>query len=516
MTIKKVIQIDVEADQANKEVEKLDKNLKQTDDTLNSLTGSLDGMTGGAISGFKKVTSSVQSAVTGFKSLKIAIAATGIGLLVIAIGALYTAFKSSEEGQNQFTKLMGQIGVVTGNVIDIIADLGEAIFAVGKILLKVATGDLYGAALAWEEFKVNVKEATDAVINFGKETKKELEIARNIADMRAKATKLQRDLTVETAKAERTVADLREKVARKDLYNGEQRKAMLMEAQAINNSIAAKQIEAARLNYQAIKQENELSKSTIEAKQAEADAQAELIRLDTARLMANKEMSAQISEINNAEKADREQLAADQQKSLDDNAAAMLKQMDDEITAFQELQDTKIEILDLSNEKALEAEKKFAEERKQIEFDVQQAKYSIASTTFTLIEGLAKEGSALAKSAGVAQTLINTYAGIMGAFNTPTPTPYFVKLAQAAAIGVAGALNVKRILSTDGNSSGSGNISTGSRSSAPSFNLVKGTGTNQIANSLSKQEPIKAYVVSSDVTTGQSLDRKIITGASLG
>jgi len=239
MTIKKVIQIDVEADQANKEVEKLDKNLKQTDDTLNSLTGSLDGMTGGAISGFKKVTSSVQSAVTGFKSLKIAIAATGIGLLIIAIGALYTAFKSSEEGQNQFTKLMGQIGVVTGNVIDIIADLGEAIFAVGKILLKVATGDLYGAALAWEEFKVNVKEATDAVINFGKETKKELEIARNIADMRAKATKLQRDLTVESAKAERAVADLQEKTARKDLYNAQQRKEMLLEIQSINFTIAS-------------------------------------------------------------------------------------------------------------------------------------------------------------------------------------------------------------------------------------------------------------------------------------
>jgi len=473
-------------------------------------------MTGGAISGFKKVTSSVQSAVTGFKSLKIAIAATGIGLLVIAIGALYTAFKSSEEGQNQFTKLMGQIGVVTGNVIDIIADLGEAIFAVGKILLKVATGDLYGAALAWEEFKVNVKEATDAVINFGKETKRELEIARNIADMRAKATKLQRELTVDTAKSERDVAELRDKVARKDLYNSQQRKQFLIEAESINDRIINQQIEAARLTYQAIKQENELSKSTIEAKQAEADAQAEVIRLDTERFMKRKELGAELSAINEEEKAKEEALLNDQKQALTDGYAANQKAIDDEIAAFQELQDTKVEILELGNEKALEAEKKFAEERKQIEFDVQQAKYNIVSTTFTLIEGLAKEGSALAKSAGVAQTLINTYAGIMGAFNTPTPTPYFVKLAQAAAIGVAGALNVKRILSTDGNSSGSGNISTGSRSSAPSFNLVKGTGTSQLADSINKSNmPVKAYVVSSDVSTGQSLDRKIIAGASL-
>ncbi len=51
----------------------------------------------------------------------------------------------------------------------------------------------------------------------------------------------------------------------------------------------------------------------------------------------------------------------------------------------------------------------------------------------------------------------------------------------------------------------------------PSFNIVGQTGTNQLADAIAgqTQSPIKAFVVSSDVTTAQSLDRNIIQGASL-
>jgi cell division protein YceG involved in septum cleavage len=67
-------------------------------------------------------------------------------------------------------------------------------------------------------------------------------------------------------------------------------------------------------------------------------------------------------------------------------------------------------------------------------------------------------------------------------------------------------------------SGGSGSTGGGGNPSAPqapSFNLVQGTGTNQIAQSLQKQAPIKTYVVAKDVTSGQSFDRNIIESASL-
>ena len=54
--------------------------------------------------------------------------------------------------------------------------------------------------------------------------------------------------------------------------------------------------------------------------------------------------------------------------------------------------------------------------------------------------------------------------------------------------------------------------------SAPQFNVVGNSGVNQLAGIMAtnEQTPVKAYVVPSDVTTGQSLDRNIIRNASLG
>ena len=52
--------------------------------------------------------------------------------------------------------------------------------------------------------------------------------------------------------------------------------------------------------------------------------------------------------------------------------------------------------------------------------------------------------------------------------------------------------------------------------SAPSFNLVEGTESNQISESIQGgNEPIKAVVISGDVTTAQQVDRNIVEGSGL-
>lgn len=52
---------------------------------------------------------------------------------------------------------------------------------------------------------------------------------------------------------------------------------------------------------------------------------------------------------------------------------------------------------------------------------------------------------------------------------------------------------------------------------APAFNVVGATTQNQLTAAIlgAQQEPMRAYVVSSDVTTAQQLDRSIIQGASI-
>ena len=65
-----------------------------------------------------------------------------------------------------------------------------------------------------------------------------------------------------------------------------------------------------------------------------------------------------------------------------------------------------------------------------------------------------------------------------------------------------------------GGSSNGANSPTGS-APAPSFNVVGNTGVNQIAQTLGNQQPIQAFVVGSQVTTQQALDRNLVNNATL-
>jgi hypothetical protein len=88
-------------------------------------------------------------------------------------------------------------------------------------------------------------------------------------------------------------------------------------------------------------------------------------------------------------------------------------------------------------------------------------------------------------------------------------------------------MNIQKILSVPVPGSGGGggasapsiSSASGSTPSAPKFNIVGDSGTNQLASSLGgalKQNPVQAYVVASDVSSAQSLNRNIIQNASLG
>lgn len=64
---------------------------------------------------------------------------------------------------------------------------------------------------------------------------------------------------------------------------------------------------------------------------------------------------------------------------------------------------------------------------------------------------------------------------------------------------------------------GSSGGSAVSAPAAPAFNVVGATAQNQLAEAIAgaEQKPLRAYVVSSDVTTAQEMDRKIVEGASI-
>jgi hypothetical protein len=143
-----------------------------------------------------------------------------------------------------------------------------------------------------------------------------------------------------------------------------------------------------------------------------------------------------------------------------------------------------------------------------------QSYLNAASAVADLLGKQTAEGKALA----IAVALISTYSAIakqLEAFSG-IPIPGYA-IAEALATGVVGFQQVAGIMSVDVPNGGGGGGVSSAASQAPSFNVVGTSGINQVAQTLGADKaPLKAYVVSQDVTTQQALDRNIIKSSSLG
>lgn len=124
------------------------------------------------------------------------------------------------------------------------------------------------------------------------------------------------------------------------------------------------------------------------------------------------------------------------------------------------------------------------------------------------------------------QAIINTASGIMAAIGTPNVGEQITgaNWAKAAAVALTGATQIATIQA----SQFSGGKTAGGKSpSAPqaptaqpnlNFNLVGQSGVNQLAAAVGSQfnQPIRAYVVGSEVNSAQEMERKRIRTASFG
>ena len=164
----------------------------------------------------------------------------------------------------------------------------------------------------------------------------------------------------------------------------------------------------------------------------------------------------------------------------------------------------------------------------QREKEIQQQKLLVISDTFGAIAGILGENSRAGKAAAIAQATINTYQGITEVLTNKTtlPEPFgtIQKIASAGTIlasglKAVGSIKSQKLPSISGGRGGGSGVSASAAPAlaAPSFNIVGQSGTNQLAESIGSQEkqPIKAYVVSSDVTSAQSMERNIVSGASI-
>jgi hypothetical protein len=177
-------------------------------------------------------------------------------------------------------------------------------------------------------------------------------------------------------------------------------------------------------------------------------------------------------------------------------------------------QDTYIQDQQLANERDALKQK----ESKAFQ-DAEQAKLAIANQVGEAIIAIAGEGSAIGKAVAVAMATMNTYEAVTAALGAKPYGPW--NIAQAAAVGAMGFVQVKNILKTEvpSPSGGSGaGAATAPSIQPPDFNIVGQSASNQLAAAVQGQfnQPVKAYVVSKDVSTAQEMDRNIVSTASLG
>ena len=326
---------------------KTQRKLAESYDKSKGAINKLDNATGGMITRFKLLAA---NPIVLF-----------VTILTAGLQLLKKAFTSSEEGQDRYAKAMAVIGSIVDNLMDVVAGLSnvlvdaftkpqetvkdlakaikknftnriesaiEMIGFLGSAIKKVFTGDFGGAMDDANKAGSSYVDTLTGVKDTINKTKNALQgfteaviadgiVAGQIADQRALADKIDRDLIVARAKANRDRADALNKSIDKEKYNVLERIEFLKEAGRIEDEITNKEIESAKIRLQAKVDENGLALSNKEALEQEAILKARIIELETAKLTKLKEVTGQIVAFNAEAKAASDKVIADQ-KAIDD------------------------------------------------------------------------------------------------------------------------------------------------------------------------------------------------------
>ena len=404
-TTTKTFKVTVDTSEATDSVKKTTKSVKDLSKETKKTSGEMKGGFKGASDSAQKLGSSMGGATgaavtfaTGIKSMTkaaIAFIATPLGLLLtgiaLAIAAVKTAFTSSEEGQNKYAKLMSVIGVVVGNLMDIVAEFGEAIIGVfenpqkavedfaksikenitnrfeGLIELVPALGEAISLVFKgkWKEagkvavdatakITSGVENVTDkigkageAMADFAEQTAKEMAQAADVADMRAKADIIERDLLVERAKTEGEIAELRLRARQEDQFGAEERRAAIVRATELQDGLLQKETEVLELRADAQIAENTFSKSNKENLDKEAEAVAKVHRQQAVRLNQARTMQRELNTINT-------QLAAEENARINELEKARKIAHDKHVKRIKEEADLEFDLADKTATKKIE------------------------------------------------------------------------------------------------------------------------------------------------------------------
>jgi hypothetical protein len=434
-----------------------------------------------------------------FTSIKGAIGATGIGLLVIAVGALVSNWKELTGWVEKSFPSFKKIGDFFKNFSQVASGTLDAVIAgfktVAKVIGDVFRGDFSGAYEDAKKVGSNIANA----YNKGFE-EKDKEIKQNAF---LKSRKFELDLLEAKGK---DVAD------RQLRLMGAELKMLEKGSEEYNAKLI--EIEEARTK---IREDAEAKRKALSDK-AEADRKA---REEKAR----EEKAKKDKELEDGEDAFLKRGAEMRNASLENYQENRNKELFIDNQNYQTR-------TDLQN-KAYEEDQARRDKEKADAIILADTKLNTVRNSLNVIGDLAtsfagksekqqKRAFDIQKSANIAGGLMDTYKASLGAFKD-TPGGPILKGIAAGLTATAGLAMVNNIRKQEFRGGATGNMpSTPSGDSGsgqsnqvitPNFNIIGSQNQTQLAQL--NQAPIKAYVVGSDVTTQQMLDKKKIQNATL-
>jgi len=395
-------------------------------------------------------------------------------------------------------------------IIDI-NETKEAIYQTGK-----------NAIDAGKDIVTNFVEATTEVASAGSQ------IVNNVSKISIKAANEAAKANVQLNKAARLAEVANQGLIEKYDRQAEQlRQIRDDESKSFEDRIKANQELGALLDEQ---EKTMMANAQLRVKQAEAELAKNKDNIDLQiayqeALNEQAAIEAQITGFRSEQQINTNSLLREQ-KDLQ-NELALIGKTEREIERLELQQDYEAKKLLIEREVTDEAEKNDRLLALQEDYNakvqvLENAKYDMAVNTLGNIARAVGENTKAGKAAAAAAALINTYQGITAELATKTATPFefAIKLANIATTAAIGFKSVKDILkTTPQTATGSATVPTrgGAVSQPPAFNIVGAGAGNQLAEAIAgqQQQPIKAYVVSQDVTTAQSLERNIVDGASI-
>ena len=516
------------------------------------------GIVGGQIADvIGKVTKSVGESSENFNGLK----AVAEGLLTIALTPLKLTFQAIRFGVLKLSlayekSFLGQgrpekINELTAGLDEIkesMVEIGTEALEAGKSVVN-NIGDAVGETLNITEqvidgvSKINVKAAAEQA-QANVRLKNEAELAEARLQGLIEKFDLQAEKQRQIRDDERLSID--ERIAANERLGEilkEQQEAQLEQAQKILDSANAN-LEKDRNNIEfkkaQIQAENELAAVKAQVAGFEAEQLTNLVSLERERLelqLAQKENELDILRIGqevNIQNAKTTRDAFELEKKLSQEQfigqqRALIARLDSFEKTSADYKETQqqLALLDAERLKTLNDER--IKDIK-LEQEAQAAKFAIASSATDALNGLVqslagenekaqKKAFLFNKTAGIANAIINTAQAITKIFaetTDPTPTQSF-RFGNAAIALATGLAQVATIARTKFGGSSTPTHGGAAGGGSPQFNIVGDTGTNAIVESLQRNnQPVRAFVVGSDVTTQQSLDRNRIDNATFG